>query len=1102
MTDFDLSSGFDELLSGLAEISSSTAGSVAEDQITQLEIGEVRNCAVLFADIKGFTALSEKLRAEEVKLIIDHTFKILTQEIKRFNGLVDKYIGDCVMAVFGSEVSGENDSEMAVRAGLAMLDRIRQINTLMKAKGIELGMRVGVNYGDVVYGTVGEGREKDITVMGDTVNTAQRMESNAPVNSVLISGGTKKYLGDIFTYQDLEPIMVKNKAEPVPVAVVTGVNHGARERWHRTFLTGRTRFVGRGEELDALLSAVAEAANGTGRNRMFLIDGAPGIGKSRLIYEFVKRLKSDFGIEKSIIKTVNPSYGTRSYFAVNDILRQYFGISESDPQEDSKRNFEDGFALLAASAIEPAKVKSALPIMGSIFGFEYADERLKLDSASLEAERRVSIKAVFEALSRACGTAEGGGPLVLISDDIQWSDDGSHSALLQIASELKAELPIVVIQLCRSDFEVPDELASFPNLTRIELGALSESHFREILGSMLPGLQMPGKLLKQFLERSQGNPFFLEEIVNLFIERGIFRAVGDSWHIAARIEHLAVPASVNSIILARIDRLDRVLKEILQKASVIGMEVPLSVLDVVLARTTPGFDSSTTPELLSSLTDRQMVFKSSRSSESGDDLAYIFKNALVREVAYGTLLRTNLRILHKITAEAIETGFADKIDGYLHILGMHYENAEVFVKAVDYYERAGAGYGKMSKFSEAKKMYSSALTALAKQRDTGEAQIQKEIEITLALLDCCNSLGLYSEGLESAKRILDEVEKHGGKRELARIHRILGVFAANLGDIQTGLQHQELARVIFEELGDEKTLGRILLTLGLIEIRRNDKEVAEKHLSDALEAARKGGDRVLEESVHLSFGRLKMNAGALPDAEAAYKTALEIAEEIGDRLAKARSLSNIGIIAAMQGNYGEAREYYSSGLEITKEIGNQAEEANLLLNLGLVCFEQGDFETALNYGSEARAIYQEMDNREMEGIALGNMGFAYEHTGDIESAEKCAKESLLRAREAGNEPEIGLRETYLAKYAVTGGDLEKIQVLEIALKSLESLGITEYSAEGRLNYAQALVKIGRRDEARDVFNSVISMGGEGTLAGIERIARHELADIEGVNPAQ
>jgi adenylate cyclase len=1090
LEDFDLSSGFDELLSGLAEISSTTAGSVAEDQITALEIGEMRNCAVLFADIKGFTALSEKLRAEEVKLIIDHTFKILTQEIKRFNGLVDKYIGDCVMAVFGSEVSGENDSEMAVRAGLAMLDRIRQINTLMKAKGIELGMRIGVNYGEVVYGTVGEGREKDTTVMGDTVNTAQRMESNAPVNSLLITGGTRKYLGKIFIYEEKEPILVKNKVDPVPVAIVTGVNHAIRERWHRTYVTGRTKFVGRGDEMNALLSAVKDAKSGEGVCKAFIIEGPPGIGKSRLVYELRRRLRDDFGQEKTVLTSANPSYGTRAFFSIIDALRQYFEISEADSQEEAKDKFEAGFERLAAGMKEPDRIKNALPIVGSMYGFGYEDERLKLDAASLEAERRIAIKTLFEAIAEKCAE-DYGFPLVMIVDDIQWSDDGSHSALMLIAREVKAKMPVVIVQLCRSDFDLPEEIASFDGLSRIELGPLSSHQFREIIESMLPGLNVPKRLLSQILERSQGNPFFLEEIVSLFIDRGIFKADDDVWRIAAKIEHLAIPASVNSIILARIDRLDRELKELLQKASVAGMEVPFPVLDFVLKRTTHGYGGGETANLLSALMGRQMLFKSGKGGDTEKETVYVFKNALIQEVAYGTLLRTNRRILHKITAEAIETGFADRLDGYLHILGMHFENAEDFAKAADYFERAGKNFAGMSRFAEAKKMFSSALASLARMHES-DSRTENEIGITLALLDCCNSLGLYREGKEAAEKLFHIIEKHGGKSDLARIHRVLGVFAANLGEIETGLEQQDKARELFEELGDEKSLGRILLTLGLIAFRRSDWAEAEKRLTEALDASRKVGDRVLEASVYLSTGRLKMNLGRLPDAEAAYKTALEIAENIGDRLAKARAISNIGIIAAMLGKYAEARECYTGGLEITREIGSQAEEANLLLNLGLVCFEQGELDAALDYGREAHAMYREMGSGEMEGIALGNMGLAYEHTGDINNAIECAKASLELARSAQNGPEIGLRETYAAKYDVLAGDAGRLGELKNALERLESIGIAEYSAEGRLNYAQALASTEQYHEAETVLKSVIAMGGEGALAGIERIARRIL----------
>ncbi|MEP0815227.1 MAG: AAA family ATPase, partial [bacterium] len=488
----DLQSGFDELLSGLAQISSQSEESVAEDQITQLAVGEVRNCAVLFADIKGFTALSEKLRAEEVKLIIDHSFKIFTQEIKRYNGLVDKYIGDCIMAVFGSEVAGDNDSELAIRAGLSMLDRLEQINSLLKPKGIELGLRIGVNYGEVVYGSVGEGRDKDTTVMGDTVNTAQRMEANAPVNGLLITAGTKKYLGDIFIYEDRDPIYVKNKAEPVEVAVVRGINHCSVERWQRSAFAGRTKFVGRSEQIELLISLYEKCERGGEGNQLVLIEGVPGIGKSRLAYEFRQVLKERSRPGLRALKTGNPSYTTRPYYAITGLLRQYWEMDELEKADVTREKLTLGIEELARYSADQAACASTLPIIGNLLGLEYDDPRLKMDAASLETERKIAFKHLFSAIAErekslsAC-------PLLIIVDDIQWADDASLSGLLTIASEVESSLPVFLLALSRNDTPVPEDWKEFAGFFSMELHPLSAADCAEIVSSMMPGINMPAR---------------------------------------------------------------------------------------------------------------------------------------------------------------------------------------------------------------------------------------------------------------------------------------------------------------------------------------------------------------------------------------------------------------------------------------------------------------------------------------------------------------------------------------------------------------------------------------------------------------------------------
>jgi len=1097
LSELDLDVGFDELLNGLAEISNKSAECVIEDQITRLEEGEVRNCAVLFADIKGFTALSEKLRAEEVKLIIDHLFKILTQEIKRFNGEVDKYMGDCVMAVFGSEISGDNDSEMAIRAGLAMLDRITQINTLLKPKGIELGLRIGINYGEVVYGTMGAGREKDITVMGDTVNTAQRMEANAPINSILITGGTRRYLGDIFVYEERKPIKVKNKVEPVPVSVVEGVNHERTERWQRTSLSGRTHFVGRENEIDKLCNGFRELLSSDAGNVICCIEGHPGIGKSRFAYELRKALDEDAGVDLTAIRSTTPNYATRPYFSVLDILKQYFGVKGSDSADVVREKLESGISALADSESEPDKTIEALPIIGHMLGLEYDDPRLKLDQPGLEAERRIAIRRVFTALAEM-EAGKTGHPLVITIDDLQWADDGSLAGLMLVADEVKASLPVYLIVIYRSDFELPEAWAEFPRLTRITLDALTDSDCRKIVESMLKGLTMPKRIMVLLTERSQGNPFFLEEIVHLLVERGIFRSVGDEWRIVGKIDNLDVPVSVNSIVLSRIDRLDSALKGLLQKASVIGIEFSFAVLENVLSHLTRDYDSKDTRNLLDALTEKQMIFRSGEG-EGGVDETYIFKNILISETAYNTLLRTNRRTLHRLTAEAIESLFSDRIEDHYAALGHHYERAEEFDRAVDYYELAGKDFALMCRFNDAKRMYSSALKCLKgmclrKIKDEIWRD-RKEIALTLDLLECYNSLSLYREGKVIAERILDKVHDIGTKADLARIYRILGVFAANLGDLDKGVELQDKAGALCREIGDEKTLGRILLTLGRISERRNKWDEVIAYYASALEAAEKGSDQALEGAVHLNRGGVYTYMGRFDEANADYTAALKIFEDIGERVGKARVYANIGIIASMRGRFDEAREHYQKGLEINQPIGNKNVEAEMLTNLGLACFEQGDIQYALQYGEQAKEIYEETGNTEMLGMVLGNIGLAHEYAGDIEKAIECAEASLAHARSANNPREIGLRTTYTAKYRIiSSGDESELANLLEGLKTLEETEIAEYIAEGRLNLGQALLKLDRITEARETLEGVVALGSESSLVGITQRARRLLED--------
>ncbi|MEA2063010.1 MAG: adenylate/guanylate cyclase domain-containing protein, partial [Gemmatimonadota bacterium] len=278
----------------------------------QLKKGERRNVTVFFLDIKGFTALSEKLDPEEVTQIIDNVFKVLTAEIIRYGGMVDKYIGDCIMALFGAKKASEDDAERAIRAGLAMLERMEQVNTILVENDIKLGCRIGINTGLVVAGEVGGERQEDFTVMGDTVNTASRLETAAEVNTMLISENTRAQAGDIFDYQALEPIMVKGKEKPLDIFRVQGVLKDRVERWERDSLAKSRDYVGRKSEWDKLETYIAWAFPDSSAPGLKVAglraDG--GIGKSRMVYEFLRRGPCPRGL---VLKGKTISYTSAPY---------------------------------------------------------------------------------------------------------------------------------------------------------------------------------------------------------------------------------------------------------------------------------------------------------------------------------------------------------------------------------------------------------------------------------------------------------------------------------------------------------------------------------------------------------------------------------------------------------------------------------------------------------------------------------------------------------------------------------------------------------------------------------------------------------------------
>ena len=564
---------FDQLLS------SDVFKETQHAEIIELHEGERREVAILFADIKGFTALSEKLDPEQVRIILDKLLQVFTLCIKQYGGYIDKYEGDLVMALFGAKVASEQDTERAIHAALSMLEKLTQFNVLLAKnpmlKGIELGVRVGINTGLVTTGKIGEKREGDFTVYGDAVNIASRMESNAPVNRIMIPKDTMQRVKGVFDYEDRGEITVKGKSKPISVCLVQGMKVHPIQRWQIT----RSAYIGREKELAILAEKYDQATKhlpdlGVAKPVVVGIKALAGLGKSRLIDEFLHSHREHIcvlhGTTSRIVQ--NP------YCVFTSLVKDHLNITYIDPPSVIKEKLETGFQRLATALHDDAdiqRLQSMLPLMGYLLGIKYDDTRLQLEGKELQPYLQTAIRYFLEAVAAKANHV--GLPLVVILEDIQWLDEASHATLeflmntlnLEALREQKSCKQLLFFLVYRPEYSIPQDVTTKATFSEIELHPLNESEAEQLILSMSHELELPPDVKHQLLEKSTGNPFYLEEWVYLISEMP---------HSPQTLEQIPVPKSLNALILSRIDRLEDDLKLLLQKAAVIGKEFFVEIL--------------------------------------------------------------------------------------------------------------------------------------------------------------------------------------------------------------------------------------------------------------------------------------------------------------------------------------------------------------------------------------------------------------------------------------------------------------------------------------------------------------------------------------------
>ena len=959
--------------------------------------GEYRVVTTIFVNFSGY---SEEDPDTE---LLQEFFIGVVDIVDRYGGSINKIDiytkGSKLMITFGAPVAHEKETENAILTAL-------EISSL---KDLPMRLKIGVCTGQVYAGIIGSEREKEYTVIGDAVNTAARLMATAERNQPVISERTKKLVEDSFEFKELPPVKVKGKSQPL--ARYVPVVRKERDPY-------KHGFVGRKRELEKLVEKIKQG-------RYFIkIYGEPGIGKTRLLFEALKRLGPEYKVFLCRAEELKPAY-----YPFAHMIAKQSEIKEFEPVEVKGKKLEKYITEIDKTG----ELVRRIPFLGEmLFNIPYPGTIYDVVSAELRfTNLSDAIRYYIENLTEE--------KAVIVIENSQWLKEEDVgvinyiSRILFTVSELKNSITIVISGRPSGKVDSSIEIPEGAKRLDLKISPFTPKERELLLKELLKYKPLPEDVEGILFRRAGGNPFYLEQFVYHLIEKGFIREGKNRWEKTDKYSEEGLPENVWSVIMGRIDRLEFLAKECLRVGSVIGLEFPEKmVCSIVNEKKARDSLKKTEKE---GITFRMVM----------EEIEYIFRHTLIKDVVYGSILESRKKELHLEVARTIERLKKDEIEQYFDMLAIHYYQAEEWRKALQYNIRAGDKAGEEFRNEEAIKFYLTATEIITKHLPEERRRLPELYE-KIGKINVL--IGRHSEAIVYFDRMEETSVDNYLMKARSRFHKA-GVYEHESRfdeAIQLLDESLEILKYETSEIVKKIEMAKIMALKCWIFSLMGEVGTAEEEGNKALQLineCRKTGDKTLHREIeqaliHLfdSLGSIYYEKGEYKRAIEHYTSLLKISEKIGDTMATAMGYGNLGVIHYELGDYIRALEYNQKDLKISEEIGDKRGIGISIGNIGTIYRELGEYEKAVECFEKDLKIAEELGDKFSVGTALNNLGLVYYDWGDFEKALEFFMKDYRISRSLGIKQGMGITSINIARTFLAMNEVEKAYQWSVKARSV------------------------------------------------------------------